>query len=266
MARPAHEFSDAGTRMPVLFVGHGSPMNAIEDNEFSRAWGGVGTSLPRPKAILCVSAHWETVGTCVTAMEHPKTIHDFSGFPRPLYDMQYPAPGSPDLARLVQRCVGVAEVRLDREWGLDHGAWSVLCRMFPGGDIPVVQMSLDRTRGAAVHYALGRSLRELRDQGILIVGSGNIVHNLGRMVWRDTAYEWAVEFDDAVRSRILSGDHNAIVRYETLGEAARLAIPTNEHFLPLLYVLALREPNDPVGFFADRVTLGAISMRSVRIG
>lgn len=252
--------------MPVLFVGHGNPMNAIEDNEFSRAWGEVGTALPRPKAILCVSAHWETVGTCVTAMEHPKTIHDFSGFPRALYDMQYPAPGSPDLARLVQQCVGAAEVRLDREWGLDHGAWSILCRMFPGGDIPVVQMSLDRTRGAAVHYALGRSLSELRDQGVLIVGSGNIVHNLGRMLWRDTAYEWAVEFDSTVKSRILSGDHDAIVRYESLGGAARLAVPTNEHFLPLLYVLALQDPNDPVGFFADRVTLGSISMRSVRIG
>jgi 4,5-DOPA dioxygenase extradiol len=252
--------------MPVLFVGHGSPMNAIEDNEFSRAWGELGTSLSRPKAILCVSAHWETVGTCVTAMEHPKTIHDFSGFPKPLYDMRYPAPGSPDLARLVRQHVGPTEVRLDHEWGLDHGTWSVLCRMFPGGDIPVVQMSLDRTRGAAAHYALGRRLSALRDQGILIVGSGNIVHNLGRMVWRDTAYEWAIEFDGAVRSRILSGDHDAIVRYEALGEAARLAVPTNEHFLPLLYVLALQDLNDAVGFFADRVTLGAISMRSVRIG
>jgi 4,5-DOPA dioxygenase extradiol len=252
--------------MPVLFVGHGSPMNAIEDNEFSCAWREVGTSLPRPKAILCVSAHWETVGTSVTAMEHPKTIHDFSGFPKPLYRMQYPAPGSTDLARLVQRCVGAAEVRLDHEWGLDHGAWSVLCRMFPDGDIPVVQMSLDRTGEAAVHYALGRRLSDLRDQEILIVGSGNIVHNLGQMVWRDTAHEWAVEFDNAVKSRILSGDHDAIVRYQALGEVARLAVPTNEHFLPLLYALALQEPNEPVGFFADRVTLGAISMRSVRIG
>ena len=266
MSLPDRTRADAGTRMPVLFVGHGSPMNAIEDNEFSRAWGEVGASLPRPKAILCVSAHWETAGTCVTAMEHPKTIHDFSGFPQPLYDMRYPAPGSPELARLVQRCVAPAEARLDREWGLDHGAWSVLCRMFPRGDIPVVQLSLDRTRGAAVHYALGRSLTNLRKQGILIVGSGNIVHNLRRMVWLDTAYEWAVEFDDIVRSRILSGDHDAIVRYEALGEAARMAVPTNEHFLPLLYVLALQEPNDPVAFFADRVTLGAISMRSVRIG
>jgi len=266
MNRPDQELANAGTRMPALFVGHGSPMNAIEDNEFSRAWGEVGISLPGPKAILCVSAHWETVGTCVTAMEHPKTIHDFSGFPKPLYDVQYPVPGSPDLARLVQQHVGPTEVRLDHEWGLDHGAWSVLCRMFPRGGIPVVQMSLDRTQGPAVHYALGRSLRKLRDQGILIVGSGNIVHNLGRIVWRDSAYEWAVEFDATVRGLILSGDHDAIVRYEALGPAARLAIPTNEHFLPLLYVLALQEPNDPVGFFADRVTLGAISMRSVRIG
>ena len=266
MSLPDRTRADAGTRMPVLFVGHGSPMNAIEDNEFSRAWGELGASLPRPTAILCVSAHWETVGPYVTAMAHPKTIHDFSGFPKPLYDMRYPAPGSPDLARLVRQHVGPTEVRLDHEWGLDHGTWSVLCRMFPGGDIPVVQMSLDRTKEPAVHYALGRRLSELRDQGILIVGSGNIVHNLGRIVWRDTVHEWAVKFDAIVKNLILSGDHDAIIRYEELGAAARLAVPTNEHFLPLLSVLALQKSNDPLDFFAERVTLGAISMRSVRIG
>ncbi|MBF8258083.1 MAG: ygiD [Actinobacteria bacterium] len=253
-------------KTPVLFIGHGSPLNAIENNEFSRAWAQVGKSLPHPKAILCVSAHWETAGTHVTAMEHPRTIHDFYGFPKPLYQVKYPAPGSPDLARLVQKTVRSAQVWLDEEWGLDHGAWAVLCRMFPDADIPVVQLSLDRTKDPAFHYELGKELKALRNEGVLIVGSGNMVHNLGVMAWQDMAFDWALEFHEKLRQLILAGDHDAIIRYRELGEAARLSIPTNEHYLPMLYVLALQDKEDQVEIFTDKVTLGSISMRSLRIG
>jgi 4,5-DOPA dioxygenase extradiol len=255
-----------GHRMPALFVGHGSPTNAIEDNEFSRAWAEAAKTLPGPRAILCVSAHWEAPATRVTAMPVPRTIHDFYGFPRPLYEMQYLAPGDPDLAEFVREHVRATEVLPDHDWGLDHGTWSVLCRMFPAADIPVVQLSLNRTREPAFHYELGRELRELRNRGVLIVGSGNIVHNLGRIVWEDTAYDWALEFDDTVRRLILDGDHDALVNYDRLGRAARLSVPTNEHFLPLLYILGLREEGDRMSFFAEKVTLGSISMRCVRIG
>lgn len=252
--------------MPALFVGHGSPMNAVEDNEFSRAWIEVGERLPQPKAILCISAHWETMGTYVTAMENPKTIHDFYGFPPKLYQQRYPAPGSPELAALVRQTIQSADVQLDFEWGVDHGAWSVLMRMFPKADIPVVQLSLDRTQPPAVHYELGKSLRPLRDQGILIIGSGNMVHNLGIMTWEDRAYGWADEFDQILKRRIETGDHQAIVNYHQLGRAAQLAIPTNEHFLPLLYVLGLQDDGEQVNFFAEKVTFGSISMRGLKIG
>jgi 4,5-DOPA dioxygenase extradiol len=259
-------FPETDVRLPALFVGHGSPTNAIEDNEFSRSWAEAGSALPRPRAILCVSAHWETQGTYVTAMRKPKTIHDFYGFPQALFEMQYPAPGSPALARLTQETVKKSVIAPDEAWGLDHGAWSVLSRMFPAADIPVVQLSLDRGREPEAHYELARDLRALRKRGVLILGSGNIVHNLGRLVWQDTAYDWAVEFDERVKRLIASGDHDAIIQYQRLGQAARLAVPTNEHFLPLLYILALQDGEDEVGFFADKVTLGSMSMRSVRIG
>ena len=252
--------------MPALFVGHGSPMNAVEENGFSRAWAEAAGSLPRPESILCVSAHWETAGTRVTAMERPRTIHDFLGFPKSLFEVEYPASGSPGLARLVRETVRATPVREDSGWGLDHGAWSVLRRMFPAADVPVVQLSLDRTKGPAFHYAVGRELRLLREKGVLIVGSGNIVHNLGLMVWRDTAHDWAAKFDERMKEFILSGDHGAVIAYPELGEAARLSVPTNEHFLPLLYVLALQDEGDRIGFFAEQVTLGSISMRSLRIG
>jgi 4,5-DOPA dioxygenase extradiol len=259
-------FTDSGQRMPTLFIGHGSPMNAIEDNEFSRAWVEVGEALPRPTAILCVSAHWETIGTQVTAMERPRTIHDFGGFPQELYEMQYPAPGSPELARLAQATIHKTQVRLDQGWGLDHGAWSVLCRMFPQANIPVVQLSLDRTQAPEYHYALGKELRLLRNKGVLIVGSGNIVHNLRLIAWQgEQTYDWAIEFDEAIKQAILSGDHDAIVHYEKLGKAARLAVPTNEHFLPLLYVLALQDKQEQVRFFADQMSMGSLSMQSVWI-
>ncbi len=253
-------------RMPVLFVGHGSPMNAIEDNDFSRAWSEAAAALPRPKAILCVSAHWETRGVKVTAQEKPRTIHDFYGFPQPLFDMQYPAPGSPHLADQVRQAVKLAEVQPDTTWGLDHGTWSVLGRMFPRADIPVVQLSLDRTRDFQAHYDLGRELQSLRDEGVLIVGSGNIVHNLRVVVFEDVAYDWAVDYDARVKQWILDGDHQPVIHYERHGQPAALSVNSGEHYLPLLYVLALQQPGEPVSFFAEKLWGGSLSMRCVRIG
>jgi 4,5-DOPA dioxygenase extradiol len=259
------ELTDTEFKMPAVFIGHGSPMNAIEDTEFSRLWSRIGRSLPRPRAILCVSAHWETLGTRVTAMESPRTIHDFAGFPRALFDVEYPAPGSPVLAEQVRMIVNMP-VSADFDWGLDHGAWSVLCRMYPEADIPVVQLSLDRAKTPALHYELGKALRALRTKGVLIVGSGNIVHNLGSVVWKDIAYDWAAAFDEHMKHLILRGDHESIIHFDRLGEAARLSVPSPEHFLPLLYVLALQGPEEQVTFFAEKVTLGSIAMRSVIVG
>ena len=261
-----NQFPLSNTTMPALFVGHGSPMNAVESNEFSRAWIDVGKTLPRPRAILCISAHWQISAPMVTAMEKPRTIHDFGGFPRELFEYQYPAPGSPDLARLVGALVGKTPVGLDQAWGLDHGTWSVLCRMFPNADVPVVQLSLDDTQPPVFHYALGQELRTLRQRGVLILGSGNMVHNLRMAFFQDEAYDWAIEFDQLEKKLIETGDHAALVDYARLGKAARLAIPTNEHYLPLLYVLAVQEQGEALRFFTDRVTLGSISMRSLIIG
>ncbi len=259
-------FADTDQKMPVLFVGHGSPMNAIEDTPFGRAWSEVGQTLPTPKAILCISAHWETMGTQVTGMEKPQTIHDFGGFPRQLFEMQYPAPGSPALARLTQETVKTVPVSLDNSWGLDHGTWSILVKMFPQANIPVVQLSLDRSQPPAFHYALGKELAALRRKGVLIMGSGNIVHNLGALLWQGGAHDWAVEFDQTISRLIVDGNHQAIVDYHTLGRAAQLSIPTNEHYLPLLYTLALQEEQESVRFFADQISLGSLSMRSLWIG
>jgi 4,5-DOPA dioxygenase extradiol len=259
------EFPDMEIKMPALFVGHGNPMNAIEDNEFSASWACMAHSLQRPKAIVCVSAHWESNGSRVTAMEVPKTIHDFTGFPRQLYETFYPAPGCKELAEWLRENITEA-IELDYEWGLDHGAWSILCRMFPEADIPVVQISLDRAKSLAQHYELGKLLRKLRHKGVLIVGSGNIVHNLRRLTWNDDALDWAIAFDEEIKRLILATNHQAIINYSELGEAARLSVPTDEHFLPLLYILALQEPEDTVEFFTEKVTLGSISMRSIKIG
>lgn len=259
-------FPETAETMPVVFVGHGNPMNAIEDNRFSRAWMEAGKALPRPRAILSVSAHWETKGTRVTAMETPRTLYTFDGLPEELSRVVYPAPGSPRLAALVQETLRPAAVLPDRTWGLDHGTWAVLRRLFPAADIPVVQLSLDRTQGADYHYALGGTLQSLRRRGILILGSGNVVHNLYRIVWQDTAFDWATEFDETVKRLILEGDHDALIRYRDLGPTVRQAIPTNEHFLPLLYVLSLRQGGEPLVFFAEGVTLGTISMRAFRVG
>lgn len=259
-------FPDSDQKMPVLFVGHGNPMNAIEDNEYSRAWAEVGKSLPQPNAILCISAHWETIGTQVTGKDKPRTIHDFGGFPRELFEFQYPAPGSIELAYLTKDTVKGAPVEIDQNWGLDHGTWSVLCRMFPEAKVPVVQLSLDRSQKPDYHYALGQELQALRNKGVLIIGSGNMVHNLRMAVFQDSrAYDWAIEFDETLKQLMLNGNHEPIVHYQTLGQAARLAIPTNEHYLPLLYILALQGKNEQVKFFADRVTMGSLSMRSLWI-
>jgi len=260
------ELTESTFRMPAMFVGHGSPTNAIYNNDFSQAWAEVGESISRPKAILCISAHWGTDGTRVTAMKQPKTIHDFFGFPQALYEMQYPAEGLPELARLTEQTIRKTHVEMDFDWGLDHGAWSVLCRMFPNADIPVVQLSLDLNKEPEFHYELGMELKTLRNKGVLIIGSGNIVHNLMTMSWKDTAYDWALEFDEKMKQFILSGDHGSITNYKKLGKAASLSVPTNEHFLPLLYILALQDKEDKISFFAEKVTLGSISMRSVKIG
>lgn len=261
------EFQKPGDAlMPVLFVGHGNPMNAIEDNEFSKGWIAMGNELPKPKAILCVSAHWQTRGTKVNALEKPETIHDFGGFPEELYEATYPAPGSPEFAAETKNAIHKTSVEMDYEWGLDHGCWSVLKRMFPGADIPTYQLSLDYTASPETHYEIAKELKELRKKGVLILGSGNIVHNLGMVQWKEGAYDWAIEFDQKIKQLIESGDHQPIINYKTLGKPAQLSIPTNEHYLPLLYSLALQEKSDDLKFFNEKTTMGSISMRSVKIG
>ena len=252
--------------MPVLFIGHGSPMNAIEENEFSRTWQELGRALPVPRAILCISAHWETRGSAVTAMSTPRTIHDFYGFPRELNEMQYPAPGSQELVELVEEQVKSISVTSDERWGLDHGSWSVLCRMYPMADIPVVQLSLNREQPPAFHYELGRELAGLRDQGILILGSGNMVHNLGMISWNGTAFDWASVYDDQLKEWILAGEHDQIVNYQRHGKAAELSVNSAEHYLPLLYVLGAQQPSDSVTFYSENVIMGSISMRCVKLG
>ena len=255
-------------RMPVLFVGHGSPMNAITDTPFSRAWTELGGTLPRPTAILCVSAHWETKGVMVTAMDRPQTIHDFYGFPEALHAKLYPAPGAPELARKTAELVRKAPVALDQSWGLDHGTWSVLARMFPRADVPVFQLSLDATRASSWHYDLGKELKPLRERGVLVMGSGNIVHNLRRVSRQlpDAGFDWAIEFDAKIKGLIDRGDHQGVIDYQALGQAAQLSVPTNEHFLPLLYALALKDEKERIVYFNDAATMGSISMRSLLIG
>ena len=252
--------------MPVLFIGHGSPMNAIEDNEYSRGWSEIGKKILRPKAILCVSAHWQTCGTKVTAMAMPETIHDFGGFPEELFKAQYPAPGSPEFAKETAALVKKVKVELDNEWGLDHGCWSVLKPMFPDADIPTFQLSLDYMQPPQFHYELAKELQELRKKGVLIIGSGNIVHNLGMMQWSEKAFDWAIEFDEKIKSLIVADDFQSVVDYHKLGKAAQLSIPTNEHYLPLLYSLALKGNKESLSFFNEKTTMGSVSMRSLRIG
>lgn len=257
--------------MPVLFVGHGSPMYAIEENEFVTNWRELGKELPKPKAILAVSAHWETRGTQVTAMAKPKTIHDFGGFPQALFDVQYPAPGSPELAQEAIRTIKSSPVAEDAQWGLDHGTWSVLRRIYPDADIPVVQLSLDYLKTPLQHYEMGKELASLREKGILIVGSGNIVHNLRQVVWNrpdDEAFglDWALEASDLIKGLIVSENHRALIDYQSLGSAVRMAVPTPDHFLPLLYALALKRKDENLSFFNDKAVMGSLTMTSLRIG
>lgn len=258
-------------RMPVLFLGHGSPMNAIEENEFVSGFRVIGKEIPKPRAILCVSAHWETRGTWVTAVEKPATIHDFGGFPRALYEVQYPAPGDPGLARETRELVKKTEVGLDTQWGLDHGAWSVIKHLYPNADVPVIQLSLDRFQSPQYHYELARELAALRDRGILITGSGNMVHNLGLVAWDklnadNFGYDWALEASAKMKQFILSGDHNALINFSSQGRAFNLSIPTPEHFLPLLYTLALKNGEEEIKFYNDKAVGGSLTMTSVRIG
>lgn len=253
--------------LPALFLGHGNPMNAITDNEFASGWRQVGETLPKPAAVLCISAHWETRGVFVTAMEKPRTIHDFGGFPPELFEVQYPAPGSPELAHAARQTVKGSSVELDHQWGLDHGCWSVLKHVFPDADVPVVQLSLDYTRPATGHYELAAELSYFRKRGILIVGSGNMVHNLGRADWQKReGFDWAVEAGARLKALILEKNHKALTNYGALGTEVRLAVPTPEHYLPLLYILALQGNGEGVSFFNEKTELGSISMTSVRIG
>jgi 4,5-DOPA dioxygenase extradiol len=252
-------------RTPVVFFGHGSPMNAITPSRYADSWRALGASIPRPKAILCVSAHWYTRGTGVTAMAQPRTIHDFYGFPQALFDVQYPAPGDPALAGRVRDLVEPVDARLDDEWGLDHGTWSVLAHAFPGADIPVVQLSIDGTQAPRFHYALGRRLAPLREEGVLVIGSGNVVHNLGvmRRGVNPQPYDWAVRFEDRVRTALAARDHAPLIDLE--GDDARLSIPTPEHYLPLLYCIALQAEDESAEIVVDGIDIGSISMLSVLI-
>ncbi len=253
---------------PLLFVGHGSPMNAIEENEFSRGWQAIAKELSLPAAVLCISAHWQTQGSFVTGTERPRTIHDFYGFPEELFAVEYPAPGHPALAQETRNIVRQTTVGLDSSWGFDHGCWSVLKAMYPKADVPVVQLSLDMTRPPEWHYALGRELAGLRSKGVLLIGSGDIVHNLRLLDWEhpEGAFDWAEEMNTIFKSAIVNNDHRALVNYSSYGKAAALAVPTPDHYLPLLYILALKKPEESVRFFNDRVIMGSLSMTSLRIG
>lgn len=257
-------------KMPLLFLGHGSPMNAIEENEFVTGFRTISTKIPKPKAVLCVSAHWETKGVYVTATEKPNTIHDFFGFPKELYEIQYPAPGSPDLAKEIAHIITKTNVGLDYQWGLDHGCWVVLKYIFPDADVPVIQMSLDYSKTAQFHYELAKELSLLRRKGVLIVGSGNMVHNLGLISWDNVGtpefgLDWAIEASKRMKKFILNNDHQQLIDYQSQGRAFDLAIPTPEHYLPLLYALGLKEEDDKITFFNDKPFAGSITMTSLKI-
>jgi 4,5-DOPA dioxygenase extradiol len=263
--------SDAAEKMPALFLGHGNPMNAIEENEFVTGFRNIAKSISKPKAILCISAHWETAGTFVTAMEKPPTIHDFGGFPKALFDVQYPAPGSPELARKTKDIIKKTDVGLDEKWGLDHGAWTVIKHLYPNADVPVIQMSIDYRQSPQYHYDLAKELRSLRDKGVLIIGSGNMVHNLGMVAWNrlndaEYGYDWALEARSKMNQFILTNDHASLIQFKSQGKAFDLAIPTPEHYLPLLYTLALKEEKDKVSLFNDKPIAGSLTMTSVKIG
>lgn len=262
--------NSATKKIPVCFLGHGSPMNAIEENEFVNGFRNVGKTIEKPVAVLCISAHWETRGTMITAMQRPKTIHDFGGFPRALFEVQYPAPGNPELARQIKENTKNTSVALYESWGLDHGAWSVIKHLYPNADVPVIQLSIDYTKPAQWHYELAQELAWLREKGVLIIGSGNMVHNLRMVAWDkmavdNYAYDWTTEASTKMKHYIEQGDHSKLIDFSKQGKAFELAIPTPEHFLPLIYTLALADKNDKISLFNDKAVAGSLTMTSVKI-
>ncbi len=269
--RFTNDLKEQGQLMPVLFIGHGSPMNGIEDNGFSRRWASMAKEIPTPAAVLVISAHWFSKGTLITAMDFPKTIHDFGGFPKALFDVQYNAPGNPALAIETASIIKSAHVELDHDWGLDHGTWTVVRHMYPEAKIPVLQLSIDYTKGAQYHYDLAKELYSLRKKGVLIIGSGNMVHNLGMIAWDkmnapEYGYDWALQLNDRFKRLIANGDHQPLINYESLGSEGRLAIPTPEHYLPLIYSIGLKGSNDTTSFFNDKAVGGSLTMTSVKFG
>jgi 4,5-DOPA dioxygenase extradiol len=261
----------ASDRMPVLFVGHGSPMNGIENNDFSKTWQSLPKQFSKPSAILCISAHWLTKGTFITAMDNPKTIHDFGGFPDALYHVQYPASGHVALAQETAQLVKKTQVGLDHDWGLDHGAWTVIRHMYPDASIPVLQFSIDYHKPASYHYELAKELSVLRNKGVLILGSGNMVHNLRMVAWDkmntpNYGFDWAIEMNELFKQKIADGDHQPLLKYESMHKAAMLAIPTPDHYWPLIYTLGLQQSKEEIKFFNDSLVAGSLTMTSVRIG
>ena len=255
--------------MPAIFFGHGNPLNALSHNAWTEGWASIGKHIRRPRAVLCISAHWYLPATLVTAMPTPRTIHDFGGFPRQLHEFKYSAPGDPELALSVQELLAPLSVNLDKRWGLDHGTWSVLCHVFPNADVPVVQLSIDETQPAEFHYEIAKRLNSLRDDGVLIVGSGNLVHNLHAYGWgrrQIKPFDWAVRFEGRARELLLAHHHEPLIAYETLGRDAALSVPTPEHYLPLLYVIAQQRDDDKVSFPVEGFDGGSISMLTIRIG
>lgn len=265
------ELKEEETKLPVLFIGHGSPMNGIEDNEFSRSWKKLGLEIQKPKAVLVISAHWLTSGTKITAMENPKTIHDFGGFPQELFDVEYPAKGNPELAKETSKIIKSTHIGLDHDWGFDHGTWTIVRHMYPNADIPVLQLSIDYSKPAQYHYDLAKQLTSLRKKGVLIIGSGNMVHNLRMVAWDklnepEYGFDWAIEMNTIFKEKISSGDFKSLIDYEKLSSAAKLAIPTPDHYYPLLYNIALQESKDTLSFFNDKPVGGSLTMTSVKIG
>jgi 4,5-DOPA dioxygenase extradiol len=255
--------------MPAIFFGHGNPMNAIQTNRWTEGWASIGRAVPRPRAVLCVSAHWYLPATLVTAMPQPRTIHDFGGFPRPLFEVQYPAPGDPTLFARIRTLLAPIDVEADTQWGLDHGTWSVLVHVYPDADVPVVQLSIDETQPASFHYDLGKRLAPLRDEGVLVIGSGNLVHNLHTYAWGKhdpEPFDWAVRFEELARDQIRKREHLPLINYESLGRDAQLSAPTPDHYLPLLYILGMQQEDDAVSFPVEGIDGGSISMLTVQIG
>jgi 4,5-DOPA dioxygenase extradiol len=265
------DLKEEDTKHPVLFIGHGSPMNGIEDNQFSRNWIKFGNEIPKPKAVLVISAHWLTNGTKVTAMENPKTIHDFGGFPQELFDVQYPAKGNLELARETANLIQSTPVDLDHDWGLDHGTWTVVRHMYPNADIPVLQLSIDYSKPPQYHFDLAKQLKTLRKKGVLIIGSGNMVHNLRMVAWDklqepEFGFDWAIEMNSIFKEKIGNRDFQSLINYEKLNAAAKLAIPTPDHYYPLLYSIALQDDKEEVSFFNDKAVGGSLTMTSVKFG